>query len=402
MEKNFIYDEYNIRDGFKRTGKDCIYDPIREILVIQTPEEIVRQKFIQYLLKNLKVPKNMIEVEVPMSYYDKVMRGRADIIINFIEDGVMMPLAVIECKAPYIPLSQEVWDQVFGYDDTLGAPFVVTTNGETTEWVAWYVDEEEYLTLEEVPLYETMCNLIDVGTIEEDEIWIRPEFSRKPKQKIIDEFLDYGWIGVDSANEIIPFVINLGSFIQDDSLEIEPTILGDTRVIESGSRYYNFGNAAGGSWAGDYRYFLLEDKNRNNQIISISIMGKMKCEDDPRWGNSRGTTTLIVAVDNFDKRHNSLQLNIDKYLEIGSEEYTIWHDGTLTRGKSGAMKRSVVLDFIREKAPELINGDRITLGRFSKSVEINWEQKNTRSFFSNLIKYALIRDDIRRIHSAKV
>ncbi|EHK2327674.1 hypothetical protein [Clostridium perfringens] len=39
-------DKYNIGKRYYRNNKKCIFDLIREIFVLETPEEIVRQKFI--------------------------------------------------------------------------------------------------------------------------------------------------------------------------------------------------------------------------------------------------------------------------------------------------------------------------------------------------------------------
>ena len=42
--------------GYKRNGKECYLDPIREKLIYITPEETVRQKVIIHLTENLQVP----------------------------------------------------------------------------------------------------------------------------------------------------------------------------------------------------------------------------------------------------------------------------------------------------------------------------------------------------------
>lgn len=47
--------------------------------------------------------------------------------------------------------------------------------------------------------------------------------------------------------------------------------------------------------------------------MSISIYGAIAFYNDPRWCNRKGHTNLIVAIDDFDKRHNALQLNLDAY-----------------------------------------------------------------------------------------
>ena len=46
----------------KRDGKLVIFDPIRKKLVVLTPEEWVRQHYINYLLTELGYPKSKIRV----------------------------------------------------------------------------------------------------------------------------------------------------------------------------------------------------------------------------------------------------------------------------------------------------------------------------------------------------
>jgi hypothetical protein len=60
---------------------------------------------------------------------------------------------------------------------------------------------------------------------------------------------------------------------------------------------------------------------------------------------------------------NTLELNLFKKLEVRDHDAVLWHDGTLTAGR-GAVARAVVLDAVREFAPQLLNGDRVELLRF--------------------------------------
>ena len=47
---------------YKRNGKECYFDPIRQKLIYITPEETVRQQVISYLIDELEVPAEMISV----------------------------------------------------------------------------------------------------------------------------------------------------------------------------------------------------------------------------------------------------------------------------------------------------------------------------------------------------
>lgn len=116
------------------------------------------------------------------------------------------------------------------------------------------------------------------------------------------------------------------------------------------------------------------------------------------FGNRKGNTVLVVAIDDFEKKHNSLQLNIDRYTCVDRNKYTIWHDGTLTIGKRGAAKRKDVIDYIKSVDPTMVINERIILGSFDCSKEINWNQQSTKDFIINTIKYAVLRDEFRRLN----
>ena len=54
--------------------------------------------------------------------------------------------------------------------------------------------------------------------------------------------------------------------------------------------------------------------------------------------------------------------------------------------------------FIKEKDPSLIDSQgRVLLGTFDSRLPISFEQPATRLFIRNAIRYALIRDDFRRL-----
>ena len=81
-------------------------DPVREKYVPATPEEEVRQKVLQYLIKVLKVPKQAIRVEYLLAKSGLNSKNRADILICYYnpDDGHWHCLCVIECKAPDVDI----------------------------------------------------------------------------------------------------------------------------------------------------------------------------------------------------------------------------------------------------------------------------------------------------------
>lgn len=371
------------------------------ISVLLVYQKVIRQKFVKYLMMELEVPKRKIDIEVPMSYFKKGANGRADIVVYGENDeGINVPVMIVECKAPHIPLIDEVWNQVIKYDEILESKLIIITNGFDTYGAIWNEDTNEYYDVEELPTYTQLLKGDNFKFISNEPLeWFRPEFDRLLDDDTIESFFKLGHIGEGTEHYLYPLIINLAGFLHDSRVKfIGDTNLDWINIIEDGHRYTSFGNASGGSWEGDYRYFILEDDDGNNQIVSVSIFGALKCENDPVYGNRKGHTTLVVAIDDFDKRHNSLQLNIDKYTVYKDGMYTIWHDGTMAVGRSGSAKRKDVIDYILTQDETLIDSNgKVILGTFYDEQEIWWNQQNTKNFIKNLIKYTLLRDEYRRI-----
>ena len=108
----------------KEQGKVYIFDIIRKKYVVLTPEEWVRQHFINYLIQELKYPKSLFRIEGSLSY--NKLQKRSDILI-YNRQG--KPWMLIECKSPTIKLSQKAFNQVAVYNMTVGAQFIAVTNG---------------------------------------------------------------------------------------------------------------------------------------------------------------------------------------------------------------------------------------------------------------------------------
>lgn len=400
MYQSIKYNKYELPKKFIRNGKKCFFDPIRKKLILITPEEIVRQQVIQFLIKDMHVPNEYIEVEVPMSYFKKGLKGRADIIVYSERDNQLIPVLIIECKANLVPLTDSVFNQVIRYDEMIFADVIMVTNGIETIFQAYCTSTELYKTLAVLPSYKELVERQDLQVVREklDGLWERPVFYDNYPSQIIEEFKDRGWIGKDTPSQSHNFIVNLMGLLKDQRYSLRSQSFNGINLIEDGGlRYMSYGNAAGGTYTGDYRYFIVEDKEGNHQIVSMSIFATEKTTNDPIYGTRKGITSLVVAIDDFDKSHNSLQLSIDKYVSVGKRECMIRHDGTLTAGKKGAVKRNKVIQFIKQKAPELVNEDnQIILGILDHSREFKWKNRDVKLFVANLIKYAILRDEFRK------
>ncbi len=108
-------------------GKRFIFCAIRKKYLVLTPEEMVRQLVLHYLIEQENINKNWINVEKMILVNER--RKRFDILIY--QEG-LYPQMIVECKAPNISISQATFEQISTYNLTLKAPYLFVTNGLTS------------------------------------------------------------------------------------------------------------------------------------------------------------------------------------------------------------------------------------------------------------------------------
>ena len=137
--------EYDLRIRSEE-GKQVIFDPIRKKYVVLTPEEWVRQNFIEYLKIEKKYPQNLMSVEKQVMVNGK--QRRFDLLI-YSRKG--QPHLIAEFKAPSVKITQETFDQVVRYNMALHVERVVVSNG--MQHFACEIDYEQnsYSFLKEIP-----------------------------------------------------------------------------------------------------------------------------------------------------------------------------------------------------------------------------------------------------------
>jgi hypothetical protein len=109
----------------KEKEKDFIFDPLRKKWLLLTPEEWVRQNFVQYLVRVQHYPADLIAQEKVLQLGE--LKKRFDILVY---DKQHRPWMMIECKAPEIKLNEGVLQQLLRYHISIPVGFLVITNGE--------------------------------------------------------------------------------------------------------------------------------------------------------------------------------------------------------------------------------------------------------------------------------
>ncbi len=117
------FPDYNFRTRLQQ-GQLQIFDPVRKKYVALTPEEWVRQHMIQYLETEKKVPLHMMASERGLSI--NRMTKRFDLVVYNLSGK---PAMIVECKAPLVSLSEDVFFQIARYNLALKVNYLLVTNG---------------------------------------------------------------------------------------------------------------------------------------------------------------------------------------------------------------------------------------------------------------------------------
>lgn len=363
-----------------KPGGTSFADPIRNIFVQCTPEEVVRQKTIHFLQSDLGVPLERISVEESMAHVKRGVRGRADIVV-YRDDKRKDALLVIECKAPEVDVScYIVREQSERYQKILGANYCMLINGR--QIMMYKYNDGLAIELDGIPSYiELLNNKVEYTKLLQVKPYSYLDIVSKNIQRA---FVKEHYIGDFTPNDIKSFVLNfLNLILLKSFINIEDLM--KIGVSEDfGIKRTRFGNSAGYNYQELTRLFIAKDNKGKDIIYGLSMIGEYN-------------TQLNISITNKKKGHHSLQLNMDKFCEYDSATnmITVIHNGALSFGRGGSMSHKVVIDYIREKAPDLIQNDKVNLGTIDNSRLLEWGNTDVQNFIRNLLRYAILRDEIR-------
>jgi hypothetical protein len=149
--------EYSFKIRVNENGQEMILDLFRRRYVKLTDEEWVRQNFARYLIDKGKYPLGLMGIEMQFGY--NTLKKRTDILVH---NRLGKPVMIVECKAPEIKLTEEVFDQIATYNMKFKVPYLVVTNGMRHYACKFNIDftSREYLLV--IPLYEELISRDDL------------------------------------------------------------------------------------------------------------------------------------------------------------------------------------------------------------------------------------------------
>lgn len=132
-------------------GRTEVFDALRGQYVRLTPEEWVRQNFVSFLIHHKGYPAGLLANEISLQLNGTARRCDS---VLFGRDS--QPRMIIEYKAPHIPLSQKVFDQVARYNIVLRTPWLLLSNGLNHVCCHLNLQAQSYAFLNEIPAYNNL------------------------------------------------------------------------------------------------------------------------------------------------------------------------------------------------------------------------------------------------------
>ena len=132
-------------------GKRQIFDPLRKSYVALTPEEWVRQHFVNFLLNVKGFPATLMANEVAITLNG--MKKRCDTVVY---DKALKPRVIVEYKAPTVKITKEVFAQISRYNLTLKVDYLIVSNGLQHYCCRMDYANNTYRFLQEIPEYNTI------------------------------------------------------------------------------------------------------------------------------------------------------------------------------------------------------------------------------------------------------
>ena len=377
------------------------FDPLRKIFLPITPEELVRQRAINFLREECGVPMDCMHSEEHLSHYGVDENGRMDIVITSFSGDKEIPLAVVECKKESVLIdADQVIEQAYNYSSLIDVKYFMLVNG--CKMKCYKIEGGSAVPFANLLTYTDM--LFEKNEVKEV---IKP-FERLEYDEYfdVDRIKSYPWayskIGEDTPDSLIPYIINIDDCLLDSSIRLTEIHNDDFSLVSDlGTQLRQYDDSSGGGFGtGVYRSFIVVDKRyHSNFLIGFSIIATAKTHNDPVYGNTDGKSVLVVMVNDGDTDEMSVQINLNRYMKVvDKNRVRITHNGAVTR--KGASKKDL-FDYISGYSEQLVDGGSVVTGELDCNVSLTMDNDDVKEFLSRLIEYSVYRNEYKKSLSSR-
>ncbi len=378
-------------------GVEVYLDRWRNKFVPAKPEEGVRQSVASWLYSGLGY--KYLDTEAYLA-----AAGRADI-VAYADPDWQQVLVVVECKKRDDLLSDIRYDQQLArYAKATQSIYAVLTNGDPKFQKVFKRGRTSLKMIDRLPSYQECIKGAQIKYLRTERFRRWNYASIATPQNALETLRenDFSWIyGTETPVWLAPFAADLFGFLADDrpAFRLPRTQWREVEIVEDlGRRPLTFSNASGGRWPSSYfRSFHVKRWNASRTavsraIVSLTLFAQKKSGPESKFGSAGGYTVLAVGVEDLHFSHLSLELKLDWNVEPGRGVLRLVHDGRMTAAGGGVPKADVIRH-VRKRAPDLVDNGQILLGCVPAFEPLTW--KAARPVIANLIRYALLRDDVR-------
>ena len=145
--KTLNFPPYHFRFKKNSTKEILIFDIVRKKWLILTPEEWVRQHWIHFFITELEVPSSLIVIESGLKVLER--QKRCDLLIY--KNNI--PVLLLECKAPEIPINIKSWSQILQYNRVHQVKYLLLSNGINHYPMELKENQNEFQIIQNIPKY---------------------------------------------------------------------------------------------------------------------------------------------------------------------------------------------------------------------------------------------------------
>lgn len=139
--------------GSDNTGVQ-VFDRLRRRWVALTPEEWVRQHFVNHLITDLCYPAGLMANEIQLKQNGRLRR--CDTVVF---DRSLRPLVIVEYKRTTVEITQRAFDQIARYNSVMQAPWLIVSNGLRHYCCRFDHSAGTYTFVSQIPTYRQITSL---------------------------------------------------------------------------------------------------------------------------------------------------------------------------------------------------------------------------------------------------
>lgn len=145
--------EFDISVRRTPDGRLQVPDRLRGKFVALTPEEWVRQHFVNFLIEYRAYPPSLMANEVSLRH-NGILR-RCDTVVY---GSTACPIAIVEYKASTVSITEKVFDQIVRYNMVMDVRWLMVSNGLCHYCCHVNPENKSYSFTKEIPLYTHLTN----------------------------------------------------------------------------------------------------------------------------------------------------------------------------------------------------------------------------------------------------